>query len=288
VKCARGQAAVALCEDFGQPPDEKKPGPAAFAAALPKEPLVGHVDLGIEALRRENGKCLEAEVARWNALTPHEKPFAWQGKSAAEILAWRNAKLKQMARLHEVRGPLADEEESAAGMYAEGVVQSALAGTRVAPCRPKPGCACFAAVSPKAPQSPVRACMEVVRAYEGEEEPEPAEAEGEPLGRHAQTTYEEKLARWKRAILEEKIIDLDDAAFGEKFAEWDTHAFRLEAIKQEIVRLEKKAVELKIEELKEQAAKQQAKVQKTAEPKCSAEKNHSNSTAVSERTETAS
>jgi hypothetical protein len=157
------------------------------------EAFVDAHGLGMEALRRENKKFLEAEVAKWNALTPEEKPFECQGKSAADIFAWRAAKEKRLAR----------QRKEAALFW--------------------------------------------------------------PSRQQCSTAYEEKLARWKRAILEEKIIDLDDAAFEEKFAEWDTHALRLEAMKQDIVRFEKKAVELKIEELREQAARRQAELRETAQ-----------------------
>jgi|GEM_PF-6733026 len=166
----------------------------------------GH--LGIEALRRENEKFLEAEVSKWNALTPHEKPFEWKGKSAAEILAWRSAKAKRVLVPRENPAPRADGFNS---------VQA-----------------------------------------------QPARAE--PADKRYNTLYEEKFARWKRAILEQKIVDLDDAAFDEKFAEWDAHAQRLEALKQEIAELERKAIELKVTELKEQAARQQAKQSKAAKP----------------------
>ena len=216
MKHAPGQAVAALSEVFCPPPGEGKPSPALVEVPSAEVLFDEQVALGIEALRRENEKFLEAEVAKWNALTPHEKPFEWQGKSAAEILAWRNAKLQQLPGLREG----ADTREN----------------SHACCCEKTPGglarCGAFA--------------MEALS-----------------FAKHHKTTYEEKLARWKRTILEEKIIDLDDAAFEEKFAEWDTHALRLESLKQDILRLEKKAVELKIEELKEQAARQQSELKKT-------------------------
>jgi hypothetical protein len=189
--------------------------------------------LGIEALRRENTKFLAAEVAKWNALTPHEKPFEWKDKSAAEILEWRSAKLRQLG-LREGGGGPKD------AVTVQGCARS--------PCKEMP-------TSPAHSEALAGAASARAEAAEND-----AAAQDKSL----KTTYEEKLARWKRAILEEKIIDLDDAAFEEKFAEWHTHALRLEAIKQDIAHLEKKAVELKIEELKEQAAKQQTELEKTA------------------------
>jgi hypothetical protein len=191
-------------------------------------PFDGHAGLGIEALRRENEKYLEAEVAKWNALTPHEKPFEWRGKSAAEILEWRNARERQLLGLR------------------KGGIGRGGGETTAEPCSARSG-----------------ALVGAASARAGAEENDAATTHA-PAAKSSRTTYEEKLARWKRVILEEKIIDLDDAAFEEKFAEWHTHALRLEAIKQEIARLEKKAVELKIEELKEQAAKQQAELEKAA------------------------
>lgn len=230
MKQSPSKGPAVLCKNL-QPPDDEK----AFAVLeAPSEAasFEGHMDLGIEALRRENEKCLEAEVAKWHALVPEEEPFEWRGKPAAEILVWRNAKLRKLL------------ERCAVARCAAGAtpLQSALVGATAC----GPGCACLS-----------HACEKVAKASPGSMGAGGLSSEKEAKQK---TSYEEKLARWKRAILEEKIIDLDDAAFEEKFAEWHTHALRLESIQQEIIRLEKKAVELKIEELKEQAAKQQAEL----------------------------
>jgi hypothetical protein len=227
-------------ENLNSPPGDEK----HYPAAPPEEALFDeYVSLGIEALRRENEKHLAVEVAKWNALTPHEKPFEWRGKSAAEILEWRNARVEQLCE---------------GGTHEGG---SGLKSTTMEPRCPARGGACLSSCK-ETPTSPAhsRDLTDAAFTHAGDTKNGAVTVQTKPL----KTTYEEKLARWKRAILEEKIIDLDDAAFEEKFAEWHTHALRLEAIKQEIVRLEKKAVELKIEELKEQAAKQQAELEKVA------------------------
>jgi len=220
-------------------------------AALPAtEAPLDEMVLGIEALRRENEKFLDAEVAKWNALAPQEKPFEWKGKSAAEILAWRNARVGQVLGLHD-NLPACPPAASSAQPSQEDCAA-------MAPCRPPPHCACLA--------HPFRETPGPLNETQARPPPQNTGATQAHMSvvNHPKTSYEEKLARWKRAILEEKIIDLDDAAFEEKFAEWDTHALRLEAIKEEILRLEKTAVELKIAELREQAAKQQAELKKAA------------------------